>query len=415
MDPENWKTLRVNESRLHEDFERLSQIGATPAGGVNRPTFSAAHLEARAWFRSKIEQAGLELQVDGAGNHSARLRSGPPGAPALLLGSHLDSVHMGGRFDGALGVLAALEALRVVSEAGLHLKVDLEAIDFTDEEGSLCSFLGSQAFAGHLRPEDVDAPRGGRQALEDGLQRAGLSRDTVLATRRPPGNLAGYLELHIEQGKRLEQSGANIGIVSAIPGIGLYRLYFLRRADHAGAVPFDERHDAALGAGAFLLAYRQVVQQDFPGCFANVGRLELEPGMFNIVPERAEAALEYRALDETQFSQLEEALLACAREQAQRYDLGFEAEFIGKHLAAPMTPAIQSEFAAAASALGLTTQVMPSRAGHDGQSLANLCPVGMIFVPSVGGSSHSAAEFTRWEDCINGANVLLQAALRLAV
>jgi hydantoinase/carbamoylase family amidase len=303
-----------------------------------------------------------------------------------------------------------------VAEAGLRLDVDLEAIDFTDEEGSLCSFLGSQAFAGHLRLEDLEAPRGGRDALDAGLQRAGLSREGVLSAPRlnPAHDLAGYVELHIEQGKRLEQAGMHIGIVSAIPGIGLYRLHYLGRADHAGAVPLDERRDAALGAGAFLLAYHQVVLQDFPGCFANVGQIALEPGMFNIVPERASLALEYRALDEAQFARLEAALLACAREQAQQFDLGFEAGFIGKHPAAPMTPVVQNAIAAASAALGLASQVLPSRAGHDGQSLAGLCPVGMIFVPSVGGSSHSAAEFTRWEDCVNGANVLLQTALRLA-
>ena len=168
---EQWKDLRINADRFLEDFEALSAIGKSGDTGVNRPALSAAHLEVRAWLREKILQAGLEFHQDGAGNHSARLRCGPEGTPSLLMGSHLDSVPDGGRFDGALGVLAGLEVLRTVQEAAIRLPFNLEVVDFTDEEGSLVSFLGSFAFAGLLAPGDLENPRGDPQALAAGLAR----------------------------------------------------------------------------------------------------------------------------------------------------------------------------------------------------------------------------------------------------
>lgn len=410
----NPASLRINAQRFRADFDALGRIGATKAGGSHRPALSPAHLEARAWLRARAREASLEVRVDGAGNHSALLRCGQPAAPCLLLGSHLDTVPNGGCYDGALGVLAALEALRTVSESGLKLNVDLEAIDFTDEEGTLCSFLGSHAVAGNLRPQDLEAPRGGREAFEAGLSRAGLTRDGVLSAARPRDHFAGYLELHIEQGRRLEAAGVAIGVVSAIPGIGFYQLVFTGRADHAGTSPLDERLDAARGAAAFVLSYPGVVLSGFPNCFANVGRMRLEPGASNIVPERAVLSLEYRSPQTETFERLGAALIENAREQAAQTGLGFEAEFLGSHPPAAMDAAVQAQITAAAADLSLTNMTLPSRAGHDAQTMAALCPAGMIFVPSVGGASHSPAEFTRWEDCVNGANVLLQTALRLA-
>ena len=276
--------LRVSSERLKADFEALSLYGATAEGGVDRPALGEAHLAAHDWLRRRIQADGLELRLDQAGNHLAFLGCGPQGAPALLLGSHLDSVPDGGRYDGALGVLAALETLRCVREAGLALPVNLEAIDFTDEEGTLVGLLGSYALAGRLKAADLLSPRGGRERLSAGLERAGLSEGGLLVARREPSSLAGYLELHIEQGPRLLQTGVQIGVVTSIVGICSYRLAFTGRADHAGTTPMRDRLDAAQGAAAFTLAVRQKVLQDFPECVANVGMCRLRPGAFNIVP-----------------------------------------------------------------------------------------------------------------------------------
>ena len=421
------KDLRVNADRMLDSFNRLASIGATTDGVVNRPALSESHLAARKWFREEIERSGLKFRTDGAGNHSAFLAlSGAVGeveAPTLLIGSHLDSVPNGGRFDGALGVVAALEVLRTVKEYEDQLKaraeprrsVNLEAIDFTDEEGTLVGLLGSAAIAGHLSPQMLQSPRGGRENLVNGMKRAGLSDESMLSAARPKESFAGYLELHIEQGKRLERMGINIGIVSAIVGIWSYRLSFIGRADHAGSTKMDDRLDASLGASAFTLAARELVMKDFPACVVNVGKMEFAPGAFNIVPARVDVSLEFRSPDEEEFKQLDSALINLAKEQSAQFGLGLDVEHHGKHSPSLMSDFVQKAFADSCDELGLTHISLPSGAGHDGQSFDGICPVGMIFVPSVNGTSHSPKEFTKWDDCVNGANVLLQAALKLGM
>jgi N-carbamoyl-L-amino-acid hydrolase len=434
------KDLHVNSERMLASFNELASIGEAGDGGVHRPTFSEAHLAAREWFRKEVERSGLEFHMDSAGNHSALLktnviasREAAKQSPqefeiassgdalhamtskTLLLGSHLDSVPNGGRFDGALGIIAALEVLRTIKENGIRLKVNLEAIDFTDEEGTLVGLLGSAALAGHLKVESLQAPRGGRENLVQGMKHAGLSDESMLSAARPKDSLAGYLELHIEQGKRLERAGINIGIVSAIVGIWSYRLSFIGRADHAGTATMDDRLDASLGASAFTLAAREIVIKDFPNCVVNVGKMEFASGAFNIVPARVVVSLEFRSPDEEEFQQLNSVLMALAQAEANRFGLGLEIEDLGKHSPSPMSDTVQRAYAEACDDLGLTHVSLTSGAGHDGQSLADLCPVGMIFVPSVDGASHSPREFTKWGDCVNGANVLLQAALRLGM
>jgi hydantoinase/carbamoylase family amidase len=203
-------------------------------------------------------------------------------------------------------------------------------------------------------------------------------------------------------------------VVSSIVGICSYRLAFIGRADHAGTTPMLDRLDAAQGAAAFTLAVRQAVLQDFPECVANVGMLRLLPGAFNIVPRRAELSLELRSADPQSYAQLEAALLELAKVEAAHYGLDLEIEFLNRHPPTPLSPLAQQAIVQAADSLGLSHMSLPSGAGHDAQSLAPLCPSGMIFVPSQGGASHSPREFTNWEDCLNGANVLLQAALYMA-
>ena len=424
--------LRVNSDRMLESFNKLALIGATADGGVHRPTFSESHLAARKWFREEVEHAGLEFRTDGAGNHSAILpviASEAKQSPTLLLGSHLDSVPNGGRFDGALGVIAALEVLRTIKEYEDQMKaraersdpvgkrsrsVNLEAIDFTDEEGTLVGLLGSATLAGHLSQKDLQSPRGGRENLVEGMIRAGLTDKSMLSAARPKESLAGYLELHIEQGKRLERAGIDIGIVSAIVGIWSYRLSFIGKADHAGTTTMDDRLDASLGASAFTLAARELVMREFPNCVVNVGKMEFTPGAFNIVPAQVDVSLEFRSPDEEEFKKLDEALLSLARTEATHFGLELKIQFLGKHSPSIMSDTVQNAIASACDDLGLSHISLTSGAGHDGQSLADLCPVGMIFVPSVDGASHSPREFTKWDDCVNGANVLLQAALKLA-
>lgn len=406
--------LRVDAHRMRTDFDALAQIGATPDGGIARTTFSEAHVAARAWFLERAREAGLETRVDTAANHSAVLRARDPGARTLLLGSHLDSVPRGGRFDGALGVLCALEVVRVVKEADLALGATLEAIDFTDEEGTLIGTLGSSAVAGRLTQEDLEAPRGGRELLVAEFARMAVTEEGVLGARRDPEALAGYLEVHIEQGQVLERTGTDVGIVTGIIGSSSFRLVFEGDARHAGTTPMDARRDAAVGAAAFVLGVRETVTRDFPGCVATVGDVATEPGSFNVVPGRARLRLECRSLDVAELDALERALTERARADAEVFGLDVTVERVGRSEPAPTDESSRAVLASTAAALGLTTMELSSGAGHDARALAAITPSGMVFVPSVGGVSHDPAEHTSWEDCVNGANVLLNATVQLA-
>ena len=407
--------LRIDAERMRADFEALSTFGATPDGGVARTTFSEPHLAVRAWFLERGREAGLETRVDSAANHSVVLAAREPEARTLMLGSHLDSVRRGGRYDGALGVLCALEVVRSVKDAALDLPVALEAVDFTDEEGTLIGLLGSWAVAGILTKEILAAPRGGRELLVSELERMGLTEDGLLAARRDPESLAGYLELHIEQGPVLERAGVDIGVVTGIIGSASFSVVFEGDARHAGTTPMDARRDAALGASAFVLGVRETVVTDFPGCVATIGNIETEPGSYNVVPGRARLRMECRSLDRAEQDALELALTARAHAEAERYGLDVTVERLGRWEPEPTDEAIQAAFERAAAELGLTSMRMPSGAGHDAQALAAITPAGMVFVPSEGGISHDPSEYTRWADCVNGANVLLNATVKLAL
>jgi beta-ureidopropionase / N-carbamoyl-L-amino-acid hydrolase len=411
---EDWKTYRINTDRFLNDFAELSRIGSTGEGGVARPALSPADLEAREWFRRKVLDSGLEFRIDCAGNSSAFLPCGPEGAPVLMLGSHLDSVPIGGRYDGALGVLAALEVLRGVNEKGLSLPVNLEAINFTDEEGTLVGLLGSRALTGNLPEEMLANPKCGLEKLKDRLNAAGLSMDHLADAKRRKNSVAGYLELHIELGPRLEKAHTQIGIVTDITGLCAYRLVYHGRADHAGTTPLPDRLDAGLGASSFNLAAHELVVRDYAGCVVNVGEIKFEPGGYNVVPEKATLALEFRSNHSKQLVEMEMDLLKTARLHANRYGLLVGTERLIWEEPTHLPDAVQNMVRETAKDLGLTQMDLPSGAVHDAQLMSFICPSGMIFVPSVDGASHSPREFTREPDCINGANVLLQTALRMA-
>jgi beta-ureidopropionase / N-carbamoyl-L-amino-acid hydrolase len=403
--------LLVDGERMREDFDALAAIGATPEGGVDRASLGEAHLAARAWFLDRAASAGLETRVDRAGNHSAIL---PGAGPTLLLGSHLDSVPNGGRYDGALGVVAALHVLLAVQAAEAELRLALEAIDFTDEEGTLVGLLGSEALAGKLTLESLRSPRGGRDALLAGLERAGLNEAELVSARRDPASLAGYLELHIEQGPLLEQAGAQIGLVTGIVGARSFSLAFRGLSGHAGTTPMNARRDAGLAAAAFAVAANELVVRDFPGCVATVGDIRLEPGAFNVIPGSARLAIECRSIDLEELDALESALLRAAHAAAATHALDVEATPVGRWEPTALDANLRAAVARAAEGLGLSTLELQSGAGHDAQALAAVVPSGMIFVPSDGGISHDPREHTSWGHCVNGANTLLRAALELA-
>lgn len=406
--------LRINAERLLNDIQSLGLIGATPEGGVTRPAMSEVDLAGRAWFQARAEHEGFTFRHDGAGNLSAVLAAQEGDAKTLLLGSHLDTVPNGGRYDGALGVLSALEVLRTIRDAGITLPFHLEAISFTDEEGSVLGLLGSSALAGQLTLEYLHESRGGSEKMREGMARLGISYETILGAERDPNTLVGYLEVHPEQGKRLEQGKYDIGVVTSIVGIRSLWIGFEGEAAHAGTQPMDERHDALWGASTFVLRARQMVMERFTPGVMNCGKLDISPSAFNIVPGRVELALEFRHGTDDMLDEMEDVLRALAHEVAETFGLRVAIVQAGRYEPALMDGGFIQAIEAASDEVGLSHIQLMSFAGHDGASTSKMIPSAMFFVPSVDGISHNPKEYTHDQDVVNGANVLLHSVLKLA-
>lgn len=405
----------INRERFLHLMQEQAQFGATPAGGVSRPALSAPDIAIRNWFRQLIEREGLQYHIDPAGNQTARLACGISGAKTLLIGSHFDSVPDGGRFDGALGMLSAFEAALSIRDAGITLPFDLEVINFTDEEGTHLGLFGSTTLTGQMTEARLQTPRDGRTALEAGFQQLGLDVNQVLQAQRDPQTLAGYIEVHIEQGTRLEKAGLDIGVVTSIVGIRSMWLTFHGEAAHAGTMAMDGRKDAFFGALDYAQQARQLVMHEFAPGTLNIGRAELAPGAFNIVPAKATLGVEFRHGDPAVFDAMQAALLALAETVAAAHGLGLHTQMVDDVLPAPMNEPMIATVEAAAAALGLRHTRLMSFAGHDAQSMARVCPAVMYFVPSVDGISHNPKEFTGDDDCVNAANVMLHAVLHVAL
>ena len=405
--------VRINLPRLRKDLEELGEIGKTPEGGVWRSSFSEADMEARRWYLKRIEEAGLQHWVDAAGNIYARIGEG---SPAVMAGSHLDSVPNGGRFDGALGVMAAFECLRSIKDHGLHTKVPIEAVAFTDEEGRFGGFIGSFAVIGTMTYEEILRRRDLRgMPLADAMRQVGLEPTEIEQARRDPNDIKAYVELHIEQGPVLESMGVPIGVVQGIVAGSRTWITFRGRADHAGTTPMAMRKDAFLGAAEFGLRARDMVLTEGSGTtVGTVGVVDLKPGASNIVPETAFLTLDLRDIAWDVLQRLLERVGSLAHEIAGKWGLEVTVERMRISEPAQMSPHIQAVIDEAARDCGHQTHWMNSGAGHDAQVLAKITPAGMIFVPSRQGRSHSPAEFTDWDHIERGANVLLNTLVRLA-
>ncbi|GAB5490903.1 MAG: Zn-dependent hydrolase [Phototrophicaceae bacterium] len=406
--------LRINEKRFLDLMTEQAKIGATVDGGLTRPALSEADIVIRDWFKEKVEDYGLSYKVDGAGNQSATLLSDNPNAKTLIIGSHFDSVPNGGRFDGALGVIVALEATLTLKDAGEKLPFHLEVINFTDEEGTLVGLLGSAAITGLLSKQSLKNPRGGRNTLEAGMARIGISDESILSAKRNPDDIEGYIEVHIEQGTRLEEAKLQIGVVPSIVGIRSLWLTFTGEAAHAGTMPMSKRKDAFWGAAQFAINAKDMIMQDFHPGVVNFGDIEISPAAFNIVPDEVKLGVEFRDGSNETLDKMETALLNLAEETATKMGLSVSVTRMHDIKAAPMSASYIEAVENACEALSLGHTQLLSFAGHDAQSMAQICNSVMYFVPSVDGISHNPKEFTRDEDCINASNVMLQTILQLA-
>ncbi len=404
----------ISLPRLRSRIEALSRFGRNPDGqGISRSCWSPAHEEARAWLLAQMKDAGLETRVDQAGNVFGRL--GGPG-PTVLTGSHIDTVPQGGPLDGALGVLAGLECLETIREAGARRGRPLAVAAWSDEEGRYGSLFGSRCFTGRIDPgiiATLSSADGDR--LADAMARAGFSAPEAPKAQGDPRELSAYLELHIEQGPHLEAARIPIGVVEGIVGIRRNRLTFVGEPDHAGTTPMARRKDAFLGAAEYALKAREhIVKKGSGRSVTNFGRVELAPGVSNIVPARAALLQEMRELDPKILARLDRECLALARAVARRRGLRVEVEAQSRTEPARCAPRVMGAVEAACRDLGLRFKRMPSGAGHDAQNLAAVTEAGMLFIPSKGGRSHRPDEMSDWKAIERGGNVLLGALLHLA-
>lgn len=402
--------LRVNGARVVEHINALAEFGKNPQGGVSRLAYSEADRRGREYVMGLMHRAKLETTIDAAGNIVGRRAGSDQNLPPLLFGSHIDSVPEGGNYDGDVGSLGAIEVAQTLAENNLITRHPLEVIIFQNEEGGL---IGSRAINGELTEKELDLVSRSGKTIREGINFIGGDTTKLSTVKRGKGSIGAYLELHIEQGGILENEKIDIGIVEGIVGINWWDVTIEGFANHAGTTPMNNRQDALLAAAKFIEAVNRVVTS-MPGRqVGTVGRIQALPGAPNVIPGKVVLSLELRDLDAGKIQMLYQKIRTEADQIAQASKVTFDFKEINVNIPAPTDPRIRSVIAESAKELGLSTKQMPSGAGHDAQDMARLAPVGMIFIPSIGGISHSPKEFSRPQDIENGANVLLGAVLKV--
>lgn len=404
------RQLRVNGARVVEHVNALAEFGKNPQGGVSRVAYSEADRRGREYVMGLMQQAKLDVSIDAAGNIIGRREGSEKTLPPLLFGSHIDSVPEGGNYDGDVGSLGAIEVAQTLAENSITTRHPLEVIIFQNEEGGL---IGSRAITGELTQKELDLVSRSGKTIGEGIKFIGGDVTRLAGVKRAKGSIAAYLELHIEQGGILENEKIDIGIVEGIVGINWWDVTIEGFANHAGTTAMNNRQDALLAAAKFIEAVNRVVTS-MPGRqVGTVGRIQALPGAPNVIPGKVVLSLELRDLDAAKIQMLFEKIKTQAGEIAQTSRVTFDFKEINVNIPAPTDTRIRRLIAESAKELGLSTRLMPSGAGHDAQDMAQLAPVGMIFIPSIGGISHSPKEFSRPADIANGANVLLGALLKL--
>lgn len=403
--------VRIDGARMMARLMALAEIGATPEGGCRRLALSDEDRQGRDWLVAQMQSLGMTVRIDQVGNIVGIVQGATPG-PAVIMGSHIDTVGSGGRYDGALGVVAALEVVATLRDAGLVPQRDLAVIAFTNEEGARFhpDMLGSLVWAGGLSVADAYAEKDANGAVfGEELARIGY------VGGEKPGFLAphAYFELHIEQGPVLDQEGGGIGAVTGIQAITWLEVTIGGQPNHGGTTPMKYRKDAGLLAARInVKAYE--LTQTIPGQLANMGVVRLEPANVNVVPEKAVVTLDLRNPSDEHLAEMEAALRDYAMRAADEAELTVSFRDLARFPATPFAETQIARVEASAKSLGLPVRRMISGAGHDAQMMAGLCPTGMVFIPSVGGLSHNPKEFSTEADIVNGVNVLLLAALEAA-
>ena len=402
--------LSVNGKRIVDHILGLAEFGKNPQGGASRVAYSDADKQGREYVLGLMRAANLDVTIDAAGNLIGRRAGSVSGLPPLLIGSHVDTVPEGGNYDGVVGSMGAIEVAQTLAENNVTTRHPLEVVIFQNEEGGL---IGSRAMDGELTEKELDLVSRSGKTIRDGIKFIGGDPAKLADVRRRKGEIAAYLELHIEQGGILDSEKINIGVVEGIVGINWWDVTIEGFANHAGTTAMNNRQDALLAAAKFIEAVNRVVTSVPGRQVGTVGRINALPGAPNVIPGKVVLSLELRDLDAAKINMLFERIQAETQKIAAESKTKFDFKEINVNIPAPTDPKIRALISEAARDLNLTTKLMPSGAGHDAQDMARLGPVGMIFIPSVAGISHSPREFSHPEDIANGANVLLHTLLKL--
>jgi N-carbamoyl-L-amino-acid hydrolase len=406
-------SIEIDPDRFRRSFEEYSAIGATDNDGLHRLTLTDEDAAVRDLFVSDLESLGLDVTIDEMGNVFGRREGSDPDADPVLIGSHLDSQPKGGRFDGQLGVLVALETMRALDDAGIETDRPVEIVNWTNEEGSRFEspLLGSGVFVGNTSLQEAyDLTDDDGVRLEDELERIGYKGDAPCE----PRPLHSALELHIEQGPYLEEHGNAVGVVEGVYGMAWLQATIHGHADHAGPTPMHTRTDSLTAAAKAIREVESLPLRLSEDAVATVGRIDVEPDSINVIPSRTDFTIDVRSYDDDVVDRaIEEAEFEVAT-AADRADAEYDFEQIWHIPHTEFSPSVADAAAAAAEAVDASYERMVSGAGHDAKYLNEITDTAMLFVPSADGNTHNEAEFTPWEDCVTGAETFAEATLRLA-
>jgi N-carbamoyl-L-amino-acid hydrolase len=409
--------MRVDIERIKKNVLDLASIGRSEEDrGIYRMAFTDADMEGKRWLLDRIDEAQLTSASDGAANIFGKII--PEGVngekPAILMGSHIDTVPCAGALDGSLGVVVALECLRTIRCSGLELSRPLELVAFSDEEGRFGGMFGSQAMCGRITPDTLHQTDLDDVTLSDAMLKQGLDPVRALDASRSREAVEAYLELHIEQGPVLDRGGLSVGIVENITGLFKWQIRFLGDANHAGTTPMEMRNDAFMGLADFAHELPRILEENGTSqSRATIGKAQILPGSANTVPGQVEFSLDVRDTDAAILRELESACQKALSATARRRGLRYEFDPLSSIQPTNCDPGIVKILGEEAEALSLRSRKMPSGAAHDAQILGQMTRMGMIFTPSREGKSHSPQEWTSWEDIEDAANLALRTLLRL--
>lgn len=406
--------VTIDTDRFEDTFRRYSQIGRTDADGIHRLTLTETDREVRDLFVKDLTSLELDFRIDEIGNIFGRREGTDPDAAPVLIGSHLDSQPSGGRFDGQLGVLSALETLRTFEDAGIEHRRPIEIVNWTNEEGSRFkpALMGSGTFIGEFdQTETLQHTDSDGATVADALEQIGYRGDEPCEPREPYDS---YLELHIEQGPKLEEADCSVGAVEGVFGMAWLEATIYGDADHAGPSPMHSRRDALVAASDIVSAVRRLSNRVAADVVTTVGELEVSPGSINVVPAEARLTIDVRSYDDDTVAELVGRVEREIKGACNREDVTYDLKEIWRIPHTEFSPRVSQTVLRAAKTVEADHQAMVSGAGHDATYLNEITDAAMIFVPSVNGKTHNEAEYTEWEDAVAGAQTFAEATKQLA-